>query len=163
MISKKDYIKKWCELALKEVKNINTSAPSSYGLKHYCEDSIGTYVSNEEIIEVMNELGYNSRSFHRINCHYNISKIINKVIFSKRLGNQYKNDFRIFSERSSIINYDLKVDSFKFKYHLVYENDEVSETFTSNIELEEGTKFSYNGSCFEVTSKSINNILAENI
>ncbi len=55
------------------------------------------------------------------------------------------------------------IDKNKFNYHLVYENDQVSETFISNIELEEGTKFSYNGLDFEVTSKLVNNILAENI
>lgn len=55
------------------------------------------------------------------------------------------------------------IDKNKFNYHLVYENDEVSETITSNIELEEGSKFTYNGSEFEVTSKLNNDILAENI
>jgi hypothetical protein len=55
------------------------------------------------------------------------------------------------------------IDKYKFNYHLVYENDQVSESFISNIELEEGTKFSYNGLDFEVTSKLLNNILAENI
>ena len=55
------------------------------------------------------------------------------------------------------------IDKYKFNYHLVYENDQVSESFISNIELEEGTKFSYNGFNFEVTSKLVNNILAENI
>lgn len=55
------------------------------------------------------------------------------------------------------------IDKNKFNYHLVYENDEVSETIISNIELEEGSKFTYNGSEFEVTSKLNNDILAENI
>lgn len=160
---KKQYIKKWCELALTEIKTINYTAPSSYGLKHYCEDAIGVYVSNTEIIEVMKELGYNSRIFYGINHNYNISKIINKVVFSKRLGDLYKNDYRCFNKRSSIIKYDFIIDKYKFNYHLVYENDQVSESFISNIELEEGTKFSYNGFNFEVTSKLVNNILAENI
>lgn len=107
MKTKKEYIKKWCELALTEVKNINNSAPSSYGLKHYCEDSIGEYVSNKEIIEVMVELGYNSKKYYNINYSYNISKIVNKVIFNKRLGNQYQNDCRVFSKRSLTINYEI--------------------------------------------------------
>jgi len=55
------------------------------------------------------------------------------------------------------------IDNNKFNYHLVYENDEVSETITSNIELEEGSKFIYKGLDFEVTSKLNNDILAENI
>ena len=55
------------------------------------------------------------------------------------------------------------IDNNKFNYHLVYENDEVSETIMSNIELEEGSKFNYNGNKFEVTSKLNNDILAENI
>jgi hypothetical protein len=107
MKTKKDYIKKWCELALKEVNNINQSAPSSYGLKHYCEDSIGEYVSNNEIIEVMEELGYNSKKYYNINYNYNISKIINKVVFNKRLGNQYQYNCRTFSKRSLIINCEI--------------------------------------------------------
>ena len=55
------------------------------------------------------------------------------------------------------------IDKNKFNYHLVYENEEVSENITSNIELEEGSKFTYNGLIFEVTSKLNNDILAENI
>lgn len=105
MNTKKEYIKKWCELALKEIKTINFSAPSSYGLKHYCENSIGTYVSNSEIIEVMNELGYNSRVFYGINYNYNISVIVNKVVFNKRLGNQYSNDYKTYHQRSLTINF----------------------------------------------------------
>lgn len=62
-------------------------------------------------------------------------------------------------------------DSFKkeylnkniFNYHLVYENEEVSEIINSIIELEEGARFKYNGLDFEVTSKLLNDILAENI
>lgn len=62
-------------------------------------------------------------------------------------------------------------DSFKkeylnkniFNYHLVYENEEVSEIINSIIELEEGSRFKYNGLDFEVTSKLLNDILAENI
>jgi hypothetical protein len=107
MKTKKDYIKKWCELALKEVNNINQSAPSSYGLKHYCEDSIGEYVSNNEIIQVMEELGYNSKKYYNINYNYNISKIINKVVFSKRLGDQYQHNCRKFNKRSLIINCEI--------------------------------------------------------
>lgn len=107
MNTKKDYIKKWCELALKEVKNINHSAPSSYGLKHYCENSIGIYVSNNEIIEVMKELGYKSRIFYNINHSYNISTTVNKVVFSKRLGNEYQNDYKSYSQRSLTINFEI--------------------------------------------------------
>jgi hypothetical protein len=107
MKTKKEYIKKWCELALKEIKTINYSAPSSYGLKHYCENSIGIYVSNKEIIEVMNELDYNSRVFYGINHNYNISVIVNKVVFSKRLGREYSNDYKSYHKRSLTINFDI--------------------------------------------------------
>lgn len=163
MISKKDYIKKWCELALVRTKNINTKASSSYGLKHYCEESIGIYVSNQEIIEIMEKLGFIKQRCNGLNYQFNISKIINKVIFKNKLGKEYAGNSRQFHPRSVNINCDLSIDIFNFNYHLVYENDEVSEIITSNIELEEGTKFNYNGSKFEVTSKLINDILAENI
>ena len=163
MVSKKDYVKKWCELALVRTKNINTRASSSYGLKHYCEQSIGVYVSNQEIIEVMEELGFIKQRCDCVNYQFNISKIINKVIFKNKLGEEYAGTNRCWNPRSLNINCDLSIDIFKFNYHLVYENDEVSEIITSNIELEEGTKFNYNGSDFQVTSKSINDILAENI
>lgn len=105
MKTKKDYIKKWCELALTKTKNINYNANSSYGLKHYCEDAIGSYVSNDEIIEVMKELGYNSKIINNINYKYNISKIVNEVIFNKRLGNEYQRKCRVFNKRSIIINF----------------------------------------------------------
>lgn len=107
MNTKKEYIKKWCELALKEVKNINSSAPSSYGLKHYCENSIGVYVSNTEIIEVMKELGYKSRVYCKINHDYNISIIVNKIVFNKRLGNEYSNDYKSYHSRSLTINFEI--------------------------------------------------------
>jgi hypothetical protein len=55
------------------------------------------------------------------------------------------------------------IDKNKFNYHLVYENDEVSETIISNIGLQEGSKFKYKGLDFEVTCKLNNDILAENI
>ena len=55
---KKEYIKQWVENALTRTKNVNSNASSSYGLKHICESSIGVYVSNQEIIDVMTELGF---------------------------------------------------------------------------------------------------------
>lgn len=97
MNTKKDYIKKWCELALVKTKNINYNANSSYGLKHYCEDAIGTYVSNDEIIEVMKELGFITTNSKHINYHYNISKVVNRVIFSEKLANTYSDKCRAFS------------------------------------------------------------------
>lgn len=103
MKTKKEYIKEWCKLALTKTKNINYNANSSYGLKHYCEDAIGTYVSNDEIIEVMEELGYNSKKYYNINYNYNISKVINRVIFSEKLANTYSDKCRVFSNNYKII------------------------------------------------------------
>lgn len=97
---KKELIKKWCELALTKTKAINYKAPSSYGLKHYCESSIGDYISNDEIKEVMIELGFNSDL--KLNSSYNISKIINRVLLisGKKM---YSNDNRVFHSSSKTI------------------------------------------------------------
>ena len=83
MVSKKDYVKKWCELALVRTKNINTRASSSYGLKHYCEQSIGVYVSNQEIIEVMEELGFIKQRCNGVNYQFNISKIPDDLLMTQ--------------------------------------------------------------------------------
>jgi hypothetical protein len=104
MKTKKDYIKKWCELALTKTKNINPKTSSSYGLKHCCEESIGLYVSNQEIIETMEELGFMKKS-DGVNCKFNISKIVNKVVFENKLGKEYSNNNRQYHPRSLTINF----------------------------------------------------------
>lgn len=101
MSIKKEYIKAWCENALRPVKNINNNAPSSYGLKHICEQSIGVYVSNDEFKEVMKELKF--KHTKGINHNYNISKIIDRVVFSKKLGNLYDDSCRGFHHKSKTI------------------------------------------------------------
>jgi hypothetical protein len=88
--SKKEYIKKWIELALKKTKNTNKLAPSSYGLKHLCESSIGVYVSNHEMKQCMNEMGFKSVLQNGVNEIYNISSNINNVVFINKLGNFYQ-------------------------------------------------------------------------
>jgi hypothetical protein len=72
-------------------------------------------------------------------------------------------EFSFIKDEIDLLIINNVIDKNKFNYHLVYENEEVSETITSNIELEEGSKFTYNGLIFEVTSKLNNDILAENI
>lgn len=99
---KKDYIKKWVENALTRTKNVNPKAPGSYSLKHICECSIGVYVSNEEIIEVMKELGF-KKGNNGINFDFNISKIVNKVVFKNKLSETYKDDLRVYHKRSKTI------------------------------------------------------------
>lgn len=95
---KKELIKKWAELALTRTKVINKKAPSSYGLKHYCEDAIGEYVSNEDIKDVMFELGFISNN--KYNPSYNISSIINKVVFENKINNMYSDENRLFHKRA---------------------------------------------------------------
>ena len=78
-------IKKWVESALKKTKNINFNALSSYGLKHICEDSIGVYVSNQEMIDTLKELGFEMKIIKGTpNYLFNISSIIKRVGYSKR-------------------------------------------------------------------------------
>jgi hypothetical protein len=98
---RKQYIKQWAENALTMTKNVNSKAPSSYGLKHICENSIGVYVSNKEIIDVMTELGFDKKKYG-INCDFNISKIVNKVVFKNKLSETYK-DNRVYNPRSKTI------------------------------------------------------------
>jgi len=50
-----------------------------------------------------------------------------------------------------------------FNYLLVYENDEITEEFSSPIGLKDGDIFSYNGFDFKVTLTDSYRILAENI
>ena len=103
MKTKKDYVKKWCETSLTKVKNINHKAPSSYGLKHMCENSIGKYVSNDEMKEVMHELGF--KHTNELNEDYNISKIVNRIEFTNKLGKEYTgmHDIYVFNPRSKTI------------------------------------------------------------
>lgn len=98
---KKELIKKWCEIALLRTKKINYQASSSYGLKHYCEDSIGEYVSNTEIKQVMDELGFIKNN--DVNPVYNISKIINRVVFENRKKNIYSDKNRCFHQNAKRI------------------------------------------------------------
>jgi hypothetical protein len=99
---KTEYIKKWVENALTRTKNVNSNAPSSYGLKHLCEDSIGVYVSNQEIIDVMTELGFKKKKV-TVNYDFNISKIVNKVLFKNKLGSCYSCNYRVFNTKSKTI------------------------------------------------------------
>ena len=102
-IMKKEYIKQWVENALTRTKNVNQRAASSYGLKHYCEESIGEYVSNQEMIDILTELGFDKKRYAGPNYVFNISKIINKVVFENRLGREYSNSNRVYNPRSKII------------------------------------------------------------
>ena len=99
---KKDYIKQWIENALTRTKNVNPNAPGSYSLKHICECSIGVYVSNQEIIDIMTELGFKSKK-HGVNYDFNISKIVNKVVFKNKLANTYEDDIRVYPKTSKTI------------------------------------------------------------
>ena len=103
IIMKNEFIKMWAEAALTKTKCINQRASSSYGLKHYCEESIGEYVSNQEMIDVLTELGFNKKRYVGPNYVFNISKIINKVVFKNRLGRMYNNTSRIYNPRSKTI------------------------------------------------------------
>jgi hypothetical protein len=106
-MKKKDYIKLWCSLALIRTKKVNQFANSSYGLKHKCEDSIGVYVSNEEMKEVMNELGFQSKC-DGINCYYNISKVVNRVIFKEKIGQIYDDSIRGYDSKAKNITIEIK-------------------------------------------------------
>jgi hypothetical protein len=99
---RKEYIKQWVENALTRTKNVNSNAPSSYGLKHICENSIGVYVSNKEIIDVMTELGFDKKKYG-VNYDFNISKIVNKVVFKNKLSETYNDNNRVYNPRSKII------------------------------------------------------------
>ena len=95
---KNEFIKKWVESALKKTKNINFNALSSYGLKHICEDSIGVYVSNQEMIDTLKELGFEMKIIKGTpNYLFNISSIIKRVEFKTKLGNQYNDTIRHFN------------------------------------------------------------------
>ena len=100
---KKHYIKTWCETALTKTKNINVKSSSSYGLKHICEGAIGVYVSNEEIIECMESLGFIKRRQIGLNFQFNISKIVHNVVFKDRLDSLYSNESRWFNRKSKTI------------------------------------------------------------
>ena len=99
---KKEYIKQWVENALTRTKNVNSNASGSYGLKHICESSIGVYVSNQEIIDVMTDLGFEKRKYG-INYDFNISKIVNKVVFKNKLAETYNDTYRAYHRRSKTI------------------------------------------------------------
>ena len=99
---KREYIKKWVENALTRTKNVNSNASGSYGLKHICEDAIGVYVSNKEIIDIMTELGF-KKKIEGVNYDFNISKIVNKVVFKSKLSETYKDNNRVYHPRSKTI------------------------------------------------------------
>ena len=100
---KKQYIKKWCETALIYRKTINSNSHNSYSLKHICEGAIGVYVSNEEIIECMESLGFIKRRQIGVNFQFNISKVVHNVVFKDRLGSLYSNEYRCFNDKSKTI------------------------------------------------------------
>jgi phage FluMu gp28-like protein len=104
-MEKQEYIRIWIDSALKKTKNINLKDSTSYGLKHICESSLGVYVSNLEIKTAMNEKGYKSysKSFSDLNESYNISIVINKVVFRNKLGTQYDLEQRTFHRRAKEI------------------------------------------------------------
>lgn len=104
-MDKKEMIKTWIRLALTPVQRVQSNAPSSYGLKHHCEDAIGQYVHNNEIIECMEELGFLRKHHGRNspNYDYNISKIINKVIFKNKDMGTYDLKQRHFHHKSKEI------------------------------------------------------------
>lgn len=94
-MNKKEFISIWIDNALTKTKKINKIASSSYGLKHICEESIGMYVSNDEIKESMIEKGFLADK-KNLNWSFNISSKINKVVFDFRLGDQYSDINRCF-------------------------------------------------------------------
>jgi hypothetical protein len=105
-MNKKEQINKWIELALTRVKCIQSSAPTSYGLKHYCERAIGEYVSNKEMIDCMTELGFKKRNscINSPNYHFNISKVVNKVNF-ENTRRCYENNNTVFHKKAKEINF----------------------------------------------------------
>jgi hypothetical protein len=114
--TREEYIKKWCELALTRTKNVNTKTSTSYGLKHICEDAIGDYVSNEEMIDVLTELGFKKKKVSDSpNYHFNISKVINKVVFSDKLFTCYNDSNRVFNSDSYTVYYRIETGELKMK------------------------------------------------
>lgn len=109
-IDKKDLIKLWIKLALTPTKNINVNSNTSYGLKHYCEQAIGQYVSEPEFIECMNENYFKIKKLYsdEKSFIYNISKVVNKVTFfygEEQISNYYN---RAFGDKSKDIKIQLK-------------------------------------------------------
>ena len=100
---KNEFIKKWVQSALKKTKNINFNALSSYGLKHICEDSIGVYVSNREMTNVLTDLGFEKKTKNGVNYHFNISIRVKRVEFNNKLGNQYNNENRHFNLKTKTV------------------------------------------------------------
>ena len=98
-MEKQEYIHIWIDSALKKTKNINLKASTSYGLKHICESFLGVYVSNCEIKKAMREKGYKSN----LRNNYNISIVINKVVFRNKLGTEYNLEGRTFHRKAKEI------------------------------------------------------------
>lgn len=103
-MTKYQMINLWVDNALVKTKILNSISPSSYGLKHLCEESIGVYVSNEEIKAAMISKGFMVDDCNNLNWHFNISVKINKVIFSKKLGNNYDNKSRYYRGKDIFID-----------------------------------------------------------
>ena len=55
------------------------------------------------MIDVLTELGFNKKRYVGPNYVFNISKIINKVVFKNRLGRMYNNTSRVYNPRSKTI------------------------------------------------------------
>ena len=55
-------IKEWCVNELLPYMP-GSKKCSSYILKHYCEKAIGTYVSNEQFIQALDELGVTGATY----------------------------------------------------------------------------------------------------
>lgn len=101
---KNEFIKKWVESALTKTKNVNRISASSYKLKHICEESIGVYVSNQEMIDTLKELGFEMKIIKGTpNYLFNISSIIKRVVFKTKLGNQYNNTTRHFNIKTETV------------------------------------------------------------
>lgn len=101
---KNEFIEKWVESALTKTKNVNRISASSYTLKHICEESIGVYVSNQEMIDTLKELGFEMKIIKGTpNYLFNISSIIKKVVFKTKLGNEYNNKTRHFNMKTETV------------------------------------------------------------
>lgn len=101
-MNKEKMIDLWIENALSKTKNVNKNASSSYGLKHFCEESIGVYVSNDEMKNAMIDFGFISDK-KGVNWHFNISKKINRIIFKNKLSNLYSDKNRVFTGKEIFI------------------------------------------------------------
>lgn len=74
-------LRAWIRANLKPIKTINYKS-SSYGIKHRAEIDLGRYVSEQELIKAMQQLGYKCKiwnpKYHK--AYFNVSKgSMNKI------------------------------------------------------------------------------------